>query len=43
MLTARTGQAATQLNDGKVLVSGGENRKGKMESSSEEYVLSQKQ
>ena len=43
MLTARTGQAATQLNDGKVLVSGGENRKGKMESSSEVYVLSQEQ
>ena len=41
MLTARTGQAATQLNDGKVLVSGGENRKGKMESSSEVYVLNQ--
>ena len=41
MLKARTGQSATQLSEGRVLVSGGENRKGEMESSSEVYVLIQ--
>ena len=39
MFTARTGQAATKISEGRILVSGGENRKGQMESSSEEYVL----
>ena len=40
-MKARTGQAATQLSEGRGLVSGGENRKGEMEPSSEVYVLTQ--
>lgn len=39
MLTARTGQSAAQLAGGKVLISGGENRKGKMEATAEVYTL----